>query len=375
VTQQRNIFISYSSQDKLTVDAIVEALENASLKCWIAPRDITPGRKYAEAILDALDECKVFLVVLTESSNASPQVEMEVDRAASRNKTIVSYKLYQGKLSKSFEYYLGKRHRLQAMNPPTERDNQALIAALRKSLPPERPEPAAAAAVKEKHVAAPTAPMAKKKPSQPEVSPSRPALKPLAAVSLVLGLTVVVGLVAWSTGALQIQPPQIAATITAVPTSGIPTTAVPTQATATERVATRPPSTVMPTTTEARPSPTGALWYMSTPLTPGEKITTGNAFYGFYGWKGEIVTLIVESSNADPGRAVCSRPGSTYITTLKLIPDAGGVSVASVRETQSRDAIRDYELPATGAYHLQVTCAGSACQSYCTDAVLTLEKK
>ena len=141
MTQQREIFISYSSQDKSTAETVRESLENAALSCWIAPRDIIPGRKYAEAILDGIDQCKVFLLVLTGSANASPQVEMEVNRAASQNKLILSFKLDQGKLSKSLEYYLGNRHWLEAANPPQQQDYEALISAVRRLLSPIEDEP------------------------------------------------------------------------------------------------------------------------------------------------------------------------------------------------------------------------------------------
>jgi len=131
MTLPHEVFISYSSQDKSTADAIREALEKASLGCWFAPRDITPGRKYAEAILDGIDQCKVFLLVHTVSANASPQVEMEVNQAASKNKLILSFKLDESKLSKSLDYYLGNRHWLEAPNPPGEEHKQALISAIR----------------------------------------------------------------------------------------------------------------------------------------------------------------------------------------------------------------------------------------------------
>lgn len=39
-----DIFISYSSQDKPTADAACAVLEAAGIRCWIAPRDIMPGR-------------------------------------------------------------------------------------------------------------------------------------------------------------------------------------------------------------------------------------------------------------------------------------------------------------------------------------------
>jgi len=141
MTSQPEIFISYSSQDKATASAVREALENAALECWIASRDITPGRKYAEAILDGIDQCKVFVLVLSASSNTSPQVEMEVNRAASKNKIILSIRLDQGTLSKSLEYYLSSRHWLEASNPPSEEDFIALISAVQRLLSPVVKEP------------------------------------------------------------------------------------------------------------------------------------------------------------------------------------------------------------------------------------------
>ena len=141
MTMQPEIFISYSNQDKPIADAIREALETASLGCWIASRDITPGQKYAEAILDGIDQCPVFLLVLSASSNASPQVEMEVNRAASKNKLILSFRLDQRPLSKSLEYYLGNRHWLEASNPPDEQSIQALISAIHLLLSPAVSEP------------------------------------------------------------------------------------------------------------------------------------------------------------------------------------------------------------------------------------------
>ena len=141
MNRQPEIFISYSSQDKAVASAVQQTLENASLECWIASRDITPGRKYAEAILDGIDQCKVFLLVLSASSNASPQVEMEVNRAASKNKIILSFRLDQGSLSKSLEYYLSSRHWLEAANPPGEADFNALISAVQRLLAAAVTEP------------------------------------------------------------------------------------------------------------------------------------------------------------------------------------------------------------------------------------------
>lgn len=40
-----DVFLSYSSKDKTTADAVVSDLEGHGIKCWYAPRDITPGQE------------------------------------------------------------------------------------------------------------------------------------------------------------------------------------------------------------------------------------------------------------------------------------------------------------------------------------------
>jgi TIR domain len=49
-----DVFISYSSRDKPTADAACAALEQRSIRFWIAPRDIVPGAEWGESIIDAI---------------------------------------------------------------------------------------------------------------------------------------------------------------------------------------------------------------------------------------------------------------------------------------------------------------------------------
>jgi len=42
-----DVFISHSAQDKAIADAVCAALENAAVRCWVAPRDVQPGRSFA----------------------------------------------------------------------------------------------------------------------------------------------------------------------------------------------------------------------------------------------------------------------------------------------------------------------------------------
>lgn len=49
-----DVFISYASKDKIIADAVYARLEASAIRCWIAPRDITPGTSYGEAIIEAI---------------------------------------------------------------------------------------------------------------------------------------------------------------------------------------------------------------------------------------------------------------------------------------------------------------------------------
>src|SRR6516164_3478420 len=43
-----DVFVSYSSKDKHIADAAVATLEAKGIRCWIAPRDIVPGKEWSE---------------------------------------------------------------------------------------------------------------------------------------------------------------------------------------------------------------------------------------------------------------------------------------------------------------------------------------
>lgn len=53
---ERMVFISHSTADKAIADAICHRLEEAGVRCWIAPRDIT-NSDWAGSIMDGLRRC------------------------------------------------------------------------------------------------------------------------------------------------------------------------------------------------------------------------------------------------------------------------------------------------------------------------------
>ena len=40
-----DVFVSYAHQDRTVANAVFATLEAHGIRCWIAPRDILPGRR------------------------------------------------------------------------------------------------------------------------------------------------------------------------------------------------------------------------------------------------------------------------------------------------------------------------------------------
>ena len=100
------IFLSHSSADSKLATEVCAMLEANGHSCFIAPRDIRSGYEYAQELVDGIDGADVMLLLLSKRANDSPHVLREVERAVSKNKPIIVYKLENFTLSKSMEYFL-----------------------------------------------------------------------------------------------------------------------------------------------------------------------------------------------------------------------------------------------------------------------------
>lgn len=113
---QYDVFISYSSKDSATAQAICHELEDNHIRCWMAPRDIPIGSKYATVITDAIISSKAVVLVFSERSAISPWVESEINIAFSNRKPIIPYKIDKVHLEDYSEFYLmlNNRHWIEA---------------------------------------------------------------------------------------------------------------------------------------------------------------------------------------------------------------------------------------------------------------------
>lgn len=86
-----DVFISYASPNIETALEIRDYFEENGLKCWMAPRNITPGRNWSEDIMLGIIASKILVLVFSEHSKESKYVRSELQNAMNYNKTILTY--------------------------------------------------------------------------------------------------------------------------------------------------------------------------------------------------------------------------------------------------------------------------------------------
>src|ERR1700730_12464314 len=110
-----DVFISHSAQNREVADAVCTALEKAMIRCWVAPRDVRPGRSFPGEITRAIQQSKVMLLIFSRHSNSSEQVLREVQLAVDCRVPIVRLRIEDIPLSDDLRYYLSTPQYLDAL--------------------------------------------------------------------------------------------------------------------------------------------------------------------------------------------------------------------------------------------------------------------
>ncbi|HTL03696.1 MAG TPA: toll/interleukin-1 receptor domain-containing protein [Vicinamibacterales bacterium] len=276
-----DVFISYASSDKVVADAVCSQLESLHrIRCWIAPRDVTPGASWAESIIDALDGSKIMVLIFSSNANASAQIEREVERAVHKGINIIPLRIEDTMPTKTLEYFISAPHWLDALSAPLESHINKLAASVKALL-----------AKSSTHTPQFVAPMTPPVAAPPPVVTAPPSAAPPSAahhdraparsntfVPMLILSGIAVGVVAFvlrptgGTPASSTERPAEVATAAAVPTgtsaAAIPPATAPVQSTAapsgrssatSAAAASAPASTVSSTSAPAKGATAGRL--------------------------------------------------------------------------------------------------------------------
>jgi hypothetical protein len=134
--QGPDVFLSHSAEDKRIADAACHFLESAGFRCWIAPRDVPAGSNWGASIVRAIETSRVMVLIFSASSNASPQVLREVERAVNKGVPILPVRVADVVPSKDLEYDISTQHWLDELTPPIEERLKEVVRAVQALLAP-----------------------------------------------------------------------------------------------------------------------------------------------------------------------------------------------------------------------------------------------
>lgn len=115
-----DVFISYSSRDQKVVEGLCAYLEAHKIRCFVAYRDIPRGVVWARAIVEALEESRMMVVVFSEHFNNSDQVDREIELASEDKKPILTFRLSNDAFKGAKKFYLTNINWIDAFPNPQQ---------------------------------------------------------------------------------------------------------------------------------------------------------------------------------------------------------------------------------------------------------------
>ena len=125
--RSHQVFISYSSKDKVVADGAKHALEAQGIRCWKAPDDILPGDDWAESIADIIPKVKAMVLIWSEASQDSKEVKKELTLAMRSGVTLIPFRIEDIQPKGAFGYHFANLHWLDAFDVPHEIAFSALV--------------------------------------------------------------------------------------------------------------------------------------------------------------------------------------------------------------------------------------------------------
>src|SRR5438067_2715590 len=124
------VFLSYSSTDRDRALAIADALQQAGVRVWLDRRSIPAGASWDAAIVRAIRDCTVFLVLCTEPAMRSSNVHQEIRLALEERRPVVPLLAERITFPDEVRYALAGLQWVELLDRPTEEWLGQLLEAL-----------------------------------------------------------------------------------------------------------------------------------------------------------------------------------------------------------------------------------------------------
>jgi hypothetical protein len=87
------LFVSHVNEDRQAALEIVAELEGRDVPCWIAPRDVRPGRPFDDEIAEAIEASRAMLLIFSERCNEHDYIRREITVASESHKVIIPFRI------------------------------------------------------------------------------------------------------------------------------------------------------------------------------------------------------------------------------------------------------------------------------------------
>ena len=110
------VFVSYSRKDFEEVQRVVERLRGVGVSVWMDEGGIEAATLWSEAIVEAINECKVLIIMVSSHSTDSPNVVKEVMLSSESGKAILPVYLEEAEIPVRLKYQLTGIQHLEAFS-------------------------------------------------------------------------------------------------------------------------------------------------------------------------------------------------------------------------------------------------------------------
>lgn len=125
-----DVMISYSSHDRAQVMQFTQRLRAAGVAAWIDQGGIDGAQKWGEEIVNAIDSCKTVILMISQISMQSENINKEVMLAWENGKHFLPLCLEDAKIPKSMQYQLAGIQQIKLYEGDPEAKFVAVLRAL-----------------------------------------------------------------------------------------------------------------------------------------------------------------------------------------------------------------------------------------------------
>src|SRR3954468_11151520 len=104
------LFVSHVSEDRPAALEIADELERRGVACWIAPRDVHPGKPFDDEIAEAIETCQAMLLIFSEHSNENEYIRREITVAGESHKVIIPFRIEDAQPRRGLRVRLSDLH-------------------------------------------------------------------------------------------------------------------------------------------------------------------------------------------------------------------------------------------------------------------------